>query len=151
MARGVHCRRRMRIAAFLLLLVAWRAPAPAEVRLAGRFSLFDGATDARLARGQALFNGRASASGRRCGSCHNAPNDGANVSGIRFDVRTVAKSRGVARFEVPSLRGIAASAPYSHNGSARTLRDVVRHYENALGFTFTAEEEDDLVAFLDAI
>jgi cytochrome c peroxidase len=57
----------------------------------------------------------------------------------------------IDRFKVPSLRGVAARAPYFHNGIAPTLKDVVRHYEAALGFVFTAQERDDLVAFLEAL
>jgi cytochrome c peroxidase len=57
----------------------------------------------------------------------------------------------VDRFKVPSLRGLAARPPYFHNGIAPTLRDVVLHYERALGFVFTPEEREDLVAFLEAL
>ena len=57
----------------------------------------------------------------------------------------------IDRFKTPSLRGVAARAPYFHNGIAPTLKDVVRHYEVALGFVFTAQERDDLVAFLEAL
>ena len=57
----------------------------------------------------------------------------------------------VDRFKTPSLRGIAARAPYFHNGIAPTLQDVVLHYEATLGFVFTAEERNDLVAFLEAL
>jgi len=55
------------------------------------------------------------------------------------------------KFKVPSLRGLVARAPYFHGGSADTLEDVVQHYEDALGFVFTAQEEADLVAFLKAL
>jgi hypothetical protein len=55
------------------------------------------------------------------------------------------------RFKTPNLRGLAARAPYFHNGIAETLVDVVKHYEAALGFVFTAQEEADLVAFLDVL
>jgi cytochrome c peroxidase len=55
------------------------------------------------------------------------------------------------RFKTPSLRGISARAPYFHNGIAPTVRDVVLHYEAALGFRFTPQERDDLVAFLEAL
>ena len=55
------------------------------------------------------------------------------------------------RFKVPNLRGLAARPPYFHNGIAATLDDVVRTYETALGFVFTAQEHDDLVAFLAAL
>jgi cytochrome c peroxidase len=57
----------------------------------------------------------------------------------------------VDRFKTPSLRGLAARPPYFHNGIAPTLRDVVLHYERALGFAFTPEERDALVAFLEAL
>jgi cytochrome c peroxidase len=57
----------------------------------------------------------------------------------------------VDRFKTPSLRGLAARPPYFHNGIAATLQDVVAHYEAALGFVFTADEEADLVAFLEAL
>jgi cytochrome c peroxidase len=51
----------------------------------------------------------------------------------------------------PTLRGLSARAPYFHNGIAKTLRDVVRHYDEVFGFDFTRQEEDDLVAFLQAL
>lgn len=54
-------------------------------------------------------------------------------------------------FKTPTLRGLAARAPYFHNGIAATLEDVVRHYENNFGFVFTDEERADLVAFLNAL
>ena len=57
----------------------------------------------------------------------------------------------IDRFKTPSLRGVSARAPYFHNGVAKTLRDVVRHYEVALGFTYTDQERADLVAFLEAL
>jgi hypothetical protein len=55
------------------------------------------------------------------------------------------------RFKTPSLRGVAARAPYFHNGIAPTLDDVVIHYEVALGFAFTEQERADLVAFMQAL
>jgi cytochrome c peroxidase len=57
----------------------------------------------------------------------------------------------INKFKVPSVRGVAARAPYFHNGSAKTLRDVVRHYGQQRGFNFTKQEEADLVAFLRAL
>lgn len=54
-------------------------------------------------------------------------------------------------FKTPTLRGLAARAPYFHNGIAATLEDVVRHYEKHFGFRFTDEERADLVAFLNAL
>jgi len=55
------------------------------------------------------------------------------------------------RFKTPSLRGVAARPPYFHNGIAKSLRDVVTHYEVALGFEFTEQERQDLVAFMEAL
>lgn len=55
------------------------------------------------------------------------------------------------RFKTPNLRGLSARPPYFHNGIAETLHDVVDHYEQALGFDFTEQEEEDLVAFLSAL
>ena len=55
------------------------------------------------------------------------------------------------RFKVPSLRGLSARAPYFHNGLAASLEDVVQLYQTTLGFVFTPQEADDLVAFLRAL
>jgi len=57
----------------------------------------------------------------------------------------------LVRFKTPTLRALAARAPYFHNGIAATLDDVVRHYETHLGFVFTTRERADLVAFLKAL
>jgi len=65
-----------------------------------------------------------------------------NVTGLWNDL---------GRFKTPTIRGLAARAPYFHNGIAATLEDVVRHYETHLGFIFTDEERADLVAFLNAL
>jgi hypothetical protein len=55
------------------------------------------------------------------------------------------------RFKVPSLRGLSARAPYFHNGTAATLNDVILHYQQALGFQFTPEQREALVAFLQSL
>jgi hypothetical protein len=54
-------------------------------------------------------------------------------------------------FKTPTLRALAARAPYFHNGIAATLEDVVRHYEKNFEFVFTDQERADLVAFLNAL
>ena len=54
----------------------------------------------------------------------------------------------VGKIKGPVLRGLSARAPYFHNGSARSLMDVVRFYEMRFGLDLTAQEESDLVAFL---
>jgi cytochrome c peroxidase len=58
------------------------------------------------------------------------------------------KWKDVGRFKGPILRGLAARAPYFHNGSATHLRDVVDFYNQRFGVGFTASEIDDLEAFL---
>jgi cytochrome c peroxidase len=57
----------------------------------------------------------------------------------------------LGRFKTPTLRALAARAPYFHNGIAPTIESVVRHYEIHLGFVFTDQERADLVAFLNAL
>ena len=73
--------------------------------------------------------------------------------------------RNWGEFRVPSLRNVARTAPYMHNGSLATLADVVRHYsevdEDRLHGTpgqrlirplrLTPEERADLVAFLETL
>lgn len=48
----------------------------------------------------------------------------------------------------PILRGLAARAPYFHNGSAATLKDAVDFYDKRFNINFTEQEKSDLVAFL---
>ena len=54
----------------------------------------------------------------------------------------------IGKVKGPILRGLAARAPYFHNGSAATLNDVVEFYDQRFGIGFTEDEKDDLVAFL---
>ena len=73
----------------------------------------------------------------------------------------VLRHRDWGAFKVPSLRNVALTAPYMHNGSLATLRDVVRHYSEIdverlhtdgtailRPLHLTPGEIDDLVAFL---
>jgi hypothetical protein len=57
----------------------------------------------------------------------------------------------VGKIKGPILRGLSARAPFFHNGSAKTLLDVVRFYENRFGLILTPQEESDLVAFLSVL
>ncbi len=57
----------------------------------------------------------------------------------------------IGKIKGPILRGLSARAPYFHNGSAQTLSDAVRFYENRFGLVLTPQEESDLVAFLTAL
>ncbi len=78
----------------------------------------------------------------------------------RMLITEQARDRG--KFKVPSLRNIALTAPYMHDGSLATLEEVVEHYNNGgngnpnsdpvirkLGLT--AAEKADLIAFLRAL
>src|SRR5678816_4471164 len=64
-------------------------------------------------------------------------------------------------FKVPSLRNVALTAPYMHDGRFATLREVVDHYAGGSdptnpsklvrGFAATEEEKTDLIAFLESL
>jgi cytochrome c peroxidase len=58
------------------------------------------------------------------------------------------KWRDVGRFKGPILRGLAARAPYFHNGSAASLAEALDFYDVRFGIGLTADEKSDLVAFL---
>lgn len=159
-------------------------------KVEGPFNLFDAWANspdpkrAQVYRGQQVFNSM-NANHSSCNFCHDAANNGTNMSNILFDIDTASadvrtpdlplytfrnKETGkilqltdaglgqftgrwidLGDFKTPSLRGLAARAPYFHNGIAPTLEDVVHHYETRLGFVFTDQERADLVAFLKAL
>jgi cytochrome c peroxidase len=58
--------------------------------------------------------------------------------------------KDIGRFKGPILRGLAARAPYFHNGSAANLNEVVEFYNSRFGIGLTDAEVSDLVAFLRA-
>ncbi|RDH84772.1 MAG: cytochrome-c peroxidase [endosymbiont of Galathealinum brachiosum] len=58
----------------------------------------------------------------------------------------------VGKFRIPTLRNIALTAPYMHNGVFQTLEDVIRHYDLKMQFA-TAEVNSNIaneVAFDDS-
>jgi hypothetical protein len=57
----------------------------------------------------------------------------------------------IGKVKGPILRGLAARAPYFHNGSAATLLDVVNFYDQRFGLGFTDSQKEDLVNFLNAL
>ena len=84
------------------------------------------------------------------------------------------KQTDMGRFKAPSLRNIALTAPYMHDGSVATLRDAIAHYQAGgrtivegeyagvgsanpyksgfvKGFEATESEIDDLVEFLESL
>jgi len=65
----------------------------------------------------------------------------------RYAITKVPRDRTV--FRVPSLRNVAVTAPYFHDGRARSLADAVETMARVqLGRTLTHEETDVLVQFL---
>jgi cytochrome c peroxidase len=77
--------------------------------------------------------------GGTCLYCHGSPqhvNDEAKNNGLELTYRDKGKG-GVTRlasdnalFKVPSLRNIAKTAPYMHDGRFSTLMEVVEHYSD---------------------
>jgi cytochrome c peroxidase len=61
------------------------------------------------------------------------------------------KCADIGKVKGPILRGLAARAPYFHNGSAATLRDVVEFYDQRFDIGFTEQQKADLVAFLSSL
>ena len=84
------------------------------------------------------------------------------------------KPEDVGKFKAPTLRNIALTAPYMHDGSAKTLDDVLDHYSAGgrtivgspyagegfhnpdkdpliRGFKLSAQDRTDLIAFLQSL
>jgi cytochrome c peroxidase len=76
--------------------------------------------------------------------------------------RLTGDTSDLARFKVPTLRNVSLTAPYMHDGSISSLKQVVRHYNSggknhphrsALNrpMGLTEREMDDLVSFLESL
>lgn len=92
--------------------------------------------------GLRLFRGKG-----RCASCHVGPNltdELLHDTGIE---------RG--KFKTPSLRDVARTPPFMHDGRMATLRDVIRHYDRGAGevpaLGLTEAEQAALAAFLQSL
>jgi hypothetical protein len=59
--------------------------------------------------------------------------------------------KDIGSFKVPSLRGLAAHAPYFHNGSAASISDVVSYHNTRFQIGLTAAQISDLSDFLSAL
>jgi cytochrome c peroxidase len=106
-----------------------------------------------------------------CAKCHSGPdfteerltNNGLyTVYADTGRMRLTEKEVDRAIFKVPTLRNIAVTAPYMHDGSISTLEAVIRHYESGghpnpgkgseiVPFELTAEERTNLLRFLEAL
>ena len=54
----------------------------------------------------------------------------------------------IGKFKGPTLRALAARAPYFHNAFAKDLPEVVNFYNTRFNIGLTQQEQDDIVAFL---
>ncbi|WP_407181664.1 cytochrome-c peroxidase [Bradyrhizobium sp. STM 3562] len=86
-----------------------------------------------------------------CSSCH----QGVNVGGNLFERQGVFRPlvEGQPKIvRVPSLRNVATTAPYFHDGSAATLEEAVRRMAAAqLDRTLTDQQVASVVAFLQTL
>lgn len=57
----------------------------------------------------------------------------------------------IGKFKGPILRGLAARAPYFHNGAAATLEQAVEFYNTRFNINLSSAERRDLLAFLRAL
>jgi cytochrome c peroxidase len=103
-----------------------------------------------------------------CFHCHtgfNFTNNGFHNNGARLDDLDIGREKITespsdrGKFKVPSLRNVALTAPYMHDGALATLEDVVARYSKGgeghpntdptiHPLDLTAQEQADLVAFL---
>ncbi len=129
---------------------------------------FDALTPSQR-RGLTLFRSGAT----RCFECHANPTfhtDTFRVIGVDSPDpgRAGVADNGIeGSFRVPSLRNVALTAPYMHNGEFETLEEVVQFYADGggrqfgdtndkidafiQGFEMTEQEQVDLVAYLHAL
>jgi cytochrome c peroxidase len=105
---------------------------------------------------------------------YNVDGKGAYPSADQGLIAQTRKRKDMGRFRAPTLRNIAVTAPYMHDGSVATLSEAIDHYaaggrtiasgphqgagrDNAnkdaalRGFTLTPEQKSDLVAFLESL
>lgn len=123
------------------------------------------ALSASAQRGMKLFFGKAS-----CSACHVGPNFTDNAFhniGVGMKAKKPDEGRKVisklggdhGSFKTPTLRDIARSAPYMHDGSMQTLKEVVDHYnkggipnefldEEIFPLKLSPQEVNDLVTFM---
>ncbi len=107
-------------------------------------------------RGMTLFFG----SRTGCGGCH----AGLTVGGSEAHyANTGVEKESRQEFRVPSLRNIAVTAPYMHDGSLPTLEAVLEHYmagglhrgsgtdARIRPFELAPDERSDLIEFLQAL
>ncbi len=102
-------------------------------------------------RGKVVFEGEA-----RCAACHKP--DTEHTDRVAYPLPAMATRFGFDEeenraFKTPSLRFLAGTAPYYHDGSAATLEDLVAKNGNRMGQTLVLSTEDKaaLVAYLQTL
>lgn len=115
----------------------------------------DGSLTADALEGKLLF------SNLGCNSCHSGIDFTDRSNALLHDVGTYLPSSGKRRnstltgFGTPTLKGVWESAPYLHDGSAATLKDVLttRNVNDKHGnvSSLTNNEIDKLIAYLNQI
>ncbi|HEY2512353.1 MAG TPA: cytochrome c peroxidase, partial [Polyangiaceae bacterium] len=86
---------------------------------------------------------------------------GAYPVGDRGLVEMTGRPEDMGRFKAPTLRNVAVTAPYMHDGSIPTLAAAVEHYARGgvgankdpllAGFALDDDERADLLAFLESL
>ncbi|MGA2569666.1 MAG: hypothetical protein ABSF23_04035 [Terracidiphilus sp.] len=115
----------------------------------------NGELTAAQERGKAIFERTADKFGNsiplenRCNYCHSGPKGTSQKS---FDVGTKKATDNSGKLDTPQLTNIALTAPYLHDGSARTLEEIWTIYnpDDKHGRTndLTKDELNDLIEFL---
>lgn len=109
-----------------------------------------GSFDAQAARrGEAVFGGAG-----RCASCHGgiALTDDRLHAPAQTGVEGFFASRSATKmYRSTPLRALWQHAPYFHDGSAKTLPDVVDHYDAVLKLGLSPPQKRDLVEFLKSL
>jgi cytochrome c peroxidase len=87
---------------------------------------------------------------------------GAYPASDRGLIDVTRREQDMGRFRAPTLRNVAVTAPYMHDGSVPTLDAVVTHYatggrasryrsDRVRGFLISADQRRDVVAFLESL
>ncbi|MCC2655714.1 MAG: hypothetical protein K0Q76_822 [Panacagrimonas sp.] len=99
----------------------------------------------------AATSGKALFQSKGCGSCHAGSAYTGSGAGVRIDIGTDQASSGsplVNGVDIPTLRGVWATAPYLHNGSQATVEGAIAAHS---GVSLTTTERSDLAAFVRSI
>lgn len=110
----------------------------------------DGSMTLLASRGEQVFRQM------NCNSCHFGESLSDSHLGLRHDVGTLDSSSGqrmsreLDGLDTPSLKGLWATAPYLHNGKAKSLKDVFTLYnERQLHGATRLLSEGDLLALVE--